>query len=112
MAQPTDALKTTGRYFLVLAIAGFGIQHLLYSRIPAALGPPWTPVSPLLAFIVGVIFLAGSVSIAINKSARWAALLLAALFFLRASVAHVPMLFVNIHDPGPWTSGAEVLSMC
>jgi uncharacterized membrane protein YphA (DoxX/SURF4 family) len=61
---------------------------------------------------MGAAFLAACVSILVNKSGRWAALLLAILFLLRLLVAHVPMLFANIHDPSPWTSGGEVMSMC
>ncbi len=37
---------------------------------------------------------------------------LAILLFVRVLLAYVPRLAANIHDPGPWTSGSELLALC
>jgi hypothetical protein len=37
---------------------------------------------------------------------------LAILLLVRVLLAYVPRLVANIHDPGPWTSGSELLSLC
>ena len=34
------------------------------------------------------------------------------LLFVRVLLAYVPRLAANIHDPGPWTSGSELLALC
>ncbi len=43
---------------------------------------------------------------------RLAALLLAILLLLRGLFVFAPRLVANVHDPGPWTSGFEILAMC
>jgi uncharacterized membrane protein len=47
-----------------------------------------------------------------GKKRHWAALPLAILLLLRALVVFVPRLMANVHDPGPWTSGSELLALC
>src|SRR6266403_5051607 len=36
-----DPFLKIGRYFFALAFVAFGIQHLVYARFAAGLGPPW-----------------------------------------------------------------------
>jgi uncharacterized membrane protein len=43
--------------------------------------------------------------------ARAAAVLLGIAFLLRVLFVYVPQLFARVHDPGPWTSGGEVLAL-
>jgi len=56
--------------------------------------------------------LTASVSLVINWKGKWAALFLGAGLLLRVAVVHLPRMFVNLHDPGPWTSSGEILSIC
>ena len=75
-------------------------------------GPPWTPGRPFWAYCTAVLLVVGAVSIATGKRARWAATLLAIMLLLRGLLVYAPRLVANPHDPGPWTSGFEILAMC
>jgi hypothetical protein len=103
-----------GRVLFAISLAVFGLQHLIYARGMAGPvpGPPWSPGSPLWAYILGIFLLTAALSLATRIQARWAALLVAAVFFLRAALVYAPRIAASVHDPGPWTSGAEVLSLC
>jgi uncharacterized membrane protein len=75
-------------------------------------GPPWSPGRPLWAFFTAVLLIVAAACIATGKRARWAAMLLALILLLRALSVYAPRLAANTHDPGPWTSGFEILAMC
>jgi uncharacterized membrane protein YphA (DoxX/SURF4 family) len=119
-AQPTHSYTLFERLFkavwvfFVLPVAAFGVQHLIYagSGGKTGLGPPWTPVQPLWAYVFGVMLLTLSLCVATGKYARVAAILLGVLFLVRALVFYAPGLVANVHDPGNWTSGFELLAMC
>jgi uncharacterized membrane protein YphA (DoxX/SURF4 family) len=105
------SLITPGRFLFAIAIAAFGIQHLIFAITGAGLGPPWAPVNHVLAFLVGVILIAGGVGVATSIQLRCAGILLAVLFIVRPLLCYVPKLAANIRDPGPWTSAFELLAM-
>jgi len=95
-------------------MAGFGIQylvHALFSVGPGS-GPPWTPAHPFWAFSTAIVSIAAAVSIAANIQVRCAAIVLAVTILARALLFYVPKLAANPHDPGPWTSGFELLALC
>ena len=46
------------------------------------------------------------------KKVGLAATMLAIMLMLRAMLVYAPRLLENVHDPGPWTSGFEILAMC
>jgi hypothetical protein len=95
-------------------MAGFGIQylvHALFSAGPGS-GPPWTPAHPFWAFSTAIVSIAAAVSIAANIQVRCAAIVLAVTILARALLFYVPKLAANPHDPGPWTSGFELLALC
>jgi uncharacterized membrane protein len=50
-------------------------------------------------------------SLAINWKARLSGWLLGIALLLRVVVIHLPKLVANVHDPGPWTSGGEILAL-
>jgi uncharacterized membrane protein YphA (DoxX/SURF4 family) len=118
-AQPThsntffERFFKTGWVFFVLPVAAFSIQHLIYagSGGKAGLGPPWTPVQPLWAYVFGALLL-NSLCIVTGKYARVAAILLGILFLVRVLVVYAPGLVSNVRDPGNWTSGFELLALC
>lgn len=110
--ETPDAFLKVGRYFFALAIVAFGIQHFVYAKFGAGLGPPWFPGRPLWACLTGVVFVAAGGAIFVGKKARWAATLLGTMLLLFFALLDIPRITVQLHDPGPWTSGFEVLALC
>jgi uncharacterized membrane protein YphA (DoxX/SURF4 family) len=108
----TDLIRL-GRWFYAVAIAGFGVQFLVHAwfRGPVP-GPPWVPGRPFLAYSTAIVLIAAAVCIMAGKKVRWAAMLLAIMLLLRAVLIYAPRIAANPHDPGPWTSGFEILAMC
>jgi len=110
--EKADPFLKLGRYFFALAFAAFGIQHFVYARIAAGLGPPWIPGQPLLAYLFGVILVGAGAAIFIGKKMRMAATLLGTITFLYFLLLYVPPIIGQLHNPGPWTSGFEILALC
>ena len=101
-----------GRYFFAVAFVAFGIQHFVYARFAAGLGPPWFLGRPLWAYLTGAVFIAAGITILLGKMARLAATLLGTLISLFFVLLYVPRITAQLHNPGPWTSGFEVLALC
>jgi len=110
--EKADPFLRLGRYFFALAFVAFGIQHLVFGRYAAGLGPPWIPGRPLLAYLFGVIFVAAGAAIFIGKKTQMAATLLASITLLYFLLLYVPPILKQLHNPGPWTSGFEILTLC
>ncbi len=106
-------LTKLGRWLYAVAMAGFGIQFLFHAFWAGPVpGPPWIPGRPIWAYSTTVVLLVVAVCIATGRKIRLAATLLAVLLLLHAVLVFAPRLVANIHDPGPWTSGFEILAMC
>jgi len=101
-----------GRYFFAVAFVAFGIQHFVYARFAAGLGPPWFLGRPLWAYLTGAVFIAAGITILLGKMARLTATLLGTLISLFFLLLYVPRITAQLHNPGPWTSGFEVLALC
>jgi len=103
------------RAFLALAIVCFGIHYVFFAALPgtsgAKPGPPWFPERQWMSFLIGTCLVAAGVSLATNWKSRWVGLLLSGSLIIRVLFIHLPKLVTNVHDPGPWTSGAEILSI-
>jgi len=110
--EKADPFLRLGRYFFALAFLTFGIQHFVFGRFAAGLGPPWIPGRALLAYLFGIVFVGVGAAIFIGKQMEMAAILLGAITFLYFLLLYVPRIIVKPHDPGPWTSGFEILAMC
>jgi uncharacterized membrane protein len=110
--EKADPFLGLGRYFFALAFVAFGVQHFVYARYAAGLGPPWYLGRPLWACVFGVIFAAAGAAIILAQKTRMAAGLLAATLMLFFLVLYVPRIIGKPHDPNPWTSGFEVLALC
>jgi uncharacterized membrane protein len=110
--EKADPFLKLGRYFFALAFLAFGIQHFVYARFSAGLGPPWYQGRPPWECLFGVVFTAAGAAILPGRQARWLALLLATTLFLFFLLLYVPSIATQLHNPGPWTSGFEVLAMC
>ena len=105
-------LSRFGRIVFGLAMVLFGMLYLFHSRgaVPAP-GPPWTAETGVWAGLIGAGFIVAGLCIVIRRWARAATVLLAAVFLLRVLVVFLPQLFANVRDPGPWTTGAEVMML-
>lgn len=101
-----------GRYFFALAVVAFGIQHFVNEKLTIRVGPPWFPGRPLWAYLTGTALVVTGVAIFLGQTARLASTLLGTLLFLFFLFLHIPRILVNLHDPGPWTSGFEILALC
>jgi uncharacterized membrane protein len=110
--EKADPFLKLGKYFFATAFVAFGIQHFVYARFTAGLGPPWIPGRSLLAYLFGFMFVGAGTAIFIGKKTRIAAILLGTITFLYFLLLYVPKIVSQIHNPGPWTSGFEILAMC
>ncbi len=107
-------LTNLGRAFLATAMAAFGLQYLIHALAASAPapGPPWAPTPLFWGYVTAITLVAAAAGIATGILARCAAISLAILLCVRVLLAYVPRLMANIHDPGPWTSGSELLALC
>jgi uncharacterized membrane protein len=110
--EKADPFLKLGRYFFALAFLAFGIQHFVYARFAAGLGPPWYLGAPVWVCLIGIVFVGAGVAIFVGQQAKSAALLLATALFLFFLLLYIPRIATQLHNPGPWTSGFEVLAMC
>ncbi len=95
-------------------MGAFGIQYFIHALAASApaLGPPWTPAPQFWGYVTAIILVAAAAGIATGAFTRCAAISLGILLLVRVLLAYVPRLAANIHDPGPWTSGSELLALC
>jgi uncharacterized membrane protein YphA (DoxX/SURF4 family) len=107
-----DGLSRLGRILSGAAMALFGLLYLFHARAAGPPpGPPWTAETGALAWLTGTVFVIAGVCIASGIWGRLAAALLGAAFLLRVVIVYAPRLFAHLHDPGPWTSGFEILAL-
>jgi uncharacterized membrane protein len=110
--KSTVSFPKLGRYFFSLAMLAFGVQHFIDERMTIRVGPPWFPGRPLWAYLTGAALAATGISIFLGQKPRLAATLLGTLLFLFFLFLHIPRVLANLRDPGPWTSGFEILALC
>jgi hypothetical protein len=111
MAMPD--LAKIGRYLFALATLAFGLILLLHMVSPAvpAGGEPFFVASRFWAWMIGVILVASAAGMAIEKYAKWAALLLACASLLRA-IVYIPQVIAAPRNPSPWGYVFELLGIC
>jgi len=107
-----DPFLKFGRYIFAMAFVAFGIQHFFDPRLTIRVGPPWFPGRPIWTYPTGIFFVVAGSAIFFGKKARLAATLLGAATLLFFLLLHIPRITAQLHDPGPWTSGFEVLALC
>lgn len=107
-----DGLNRVGRILFGLAMVLFGLLYCFHARgAEPAPGPPWTVETGFLAWLIGTGFVVAGGCIVSKMWARLATVLLAIVLLLRVLFIFVPQLFARPQDPGPWTSGCEVLAL-
>jgi uncharacterized membrane protein len=109
--EKADPFLKLGRYFFALSFVAFGVQHFVFARYAAGLGPPWIPGGALFAYLYGALFVGAGVAIFMGKRMRTAAILLGTVTFLFFMLLYCPRIARQLHNPGPWTSGFEVLAL-
>jgi len=107
-----DPFLKFGRYIFAMAFVAFGIQHFFDPRLTIRVGPPWFPGRPIWTYLTGIFFVVAGSAIFLGKKSRLAAKLLGATTLLFFLLLHIPRIAAQLHDPGPWTSGFEVLALC
>jgi uncharacterized membrane protein len=107
-------LISLGRIFFAVSMAAFGILYLLHAlfAVGPGSGPPWTPAPPFWGYFTAIVCFATAACIAAHLQTRCAAIALAITILVRVLWVYVPKLAANPHDPGPWTSGGELLALC
>jgi uncharacterized membrane protein YphA (DoxX/SURF4 family) len=110
--EKADPFLGLGRYFFALAFVAFGVQHFVYARYAAGLGPPWYLGRPLWLCLVGVLLVATGAAIVLGQKTQMAANLLAGTLILFFLLLYVPRIIGQLHNPGPWTSAFEILALC
>jgi len=110
--EKADPFLKLGRYFFAAAFVGFGIQHFVYARYGTGLGPPWFLGRPVWSGLIGVVLAGAGLAIFFRSRARVSTLLLGTILLLFFVVLYIPRIAGHMHDPGPWTSGFELLALC
>jgi uncharacterized membrane protein YphA (DoxX/SURF4 family) len=100
-----------GRLIFAVAIVALGIENLVCAHSTQHV-MPFVPEVPMLAYLTGLAFLTAGVAIAINKSARLAAILLGILFLLCVLVIEVSNVAAHPADVGIRTVAFETLTFC
>lgn len=103
---------TIARYLFIIAIFFFGIQHFIYGHFILEPWPAWMPMQPLLAYLMGFLFIATAFCVVIQKMDRQAALLLGQLYLVNALLLQVPRVIADLHNGNEWTGCFEVLGIC
>ncbi|WP_263383731.1 hypothetical protein [Granulicella arctica] len=104
-------LTTLGRLLLSLAIAAFGVQHLLYAKTGSGLGPPWVPENHLLAAVAGILLIVAAAGLVTGRQSCAAALLLALVPFARGVAYYLPKIVASPRAPDPWTGAFELFAI-
>ena len=109
----TRGLMRTGRPILGLTFVLFGLHelaHVVHPSLPRP-GPPWIPLEPWLAVLEGGALLAAGVGLMVQRAVRVAGIMIAFILLLHVLCVDAPSLLKNVHQPGPWTTSAELLAL-
>jgi uncharacterized membrane protein len=110
--EKADPFLRLGRYFFAFAFVAFAIQHFLYARLAAGLGPPWHLGRPVIDSLIGLILFGAGLILLLWPAPARVADLLAATLFLYFAIYYVPRILAQVHSPAAWTSGFELLALC
>jgi uncharacterized membrane protein YphA (DoxX/SURF4 family) len=96
-------LLKIGRYFLALPLLVFAIQYFMFGKYLGGLPPmpPWAQGASFGAYPMGLLLLATSAAIFLNKQARLLSLVTGAWFVLCVFVFHLQ------HASSVWSNGTD-----
>ena len=102
-----------GRFFLAIAMLGFGIEYFILGRFTSGLAPvpPWTPGGHIAAYITGALLVVGGACLAAGWQVRRAAASLAFLFVLSALLLHTQRFSGIVHSGNIRTGAFEALAL-
>jgi uncharacterized membrane protein len=108
-----DKIIAQGRLLFAIAIAAFGVEHLVIARSGGTFLPviPWVPANPILAYLVGTALVAAGVSIAVNAKTRLTTALLGIFFLACVVLLQIPKVAEKPLDIGFRTTFFETLSI-
>ncbi len=92
-----------GRSFVAIAMIAFGLQHLVYDKFVTRIAPQppaWIPAQELLAYLLGILLIAGGCAILIRRYNRQAAMSLGWLILALTLLLHVPRWQADSMNPG------------
>jgi uncharacterized membrane protein YphA (DoxX/SURF4 family) len=108
-----DKLRHFGRLCFAISIALFGVQYLLYGHFEGglALVPPWTPGTPVLAYVLGAALILSALSIATLWKVRYSAISLGTLLLLSFLFLHCLHASSILHNGTDRTRAFECLTL-
>lgn len=108
-------LAVIGRLFFAVALAAFGLQHLILGRFVTRLVPPvspWGPLPPGLSPLVGILLLAIAVCVALRVRLTAVSLGFALSCLVSFVLLHLPIARAAGAWGGEWTSAGKALTFC
>lgn len=84
-------------YILALVMLAFGVYHFLHPKNLMVYVPSYIPGGLVWVYIVGIAFILAAIAFIVNRQARLAGYLLAALLFVFVLTIHLPN-FMNAGD--------------
>jgi uncharacterized membrane protein len=90
-----DKIMPFGRLFFAIPLAVFASEHFTFTANVASLVPRWIPAHTFWVYLVGLAFLAASLSIAVLVQARLAAALVGMTFLIFVIVMDLPPTLAN-----------------
>jgi hypothetical protein len=102
-----------GRSLLALALLLFAAQHIFYatgSSLPP-IGPPWLTGNPLWAWLTAGLLALTAASLVTGRRIALVTSIAGSVILLYGIACYLPALVDKITAPGPWTSGAELVSL-
>ncbi len=102
-----------GQVFFAAAMVGLGVQNFHYKGFLKGLEltPEWVALHTFWAYLMGAMLMVGGVGIAIHKSARNSALLIAGVFFASVVFLRLPRIGLAVANIGERTVFFEPLTL-
>jgi len=99
-----DKVIPAGCYLFVALLIVVAVQHFMYAEFISFIIPEWIPARLFLAYFVGVIFLAVTVSLLINVQVRLSTSLIGIMFLIWVVILHAPRVLANMDKEPEWSS--------
>lgn len=104
-------MYTAGLYCYAAALIGFGMIHILNTRLMKALFPGIVS-APWLVYGSGVVFIIAGIGLFILKRAKQAALMAALVYASLLVYPHLLHLISDLYDPNEWTVFFQLVACC